>query len=54
MGHYKPDLNRLKTRCDKQFDTDPPLISTPRKEAHLNGKSAAECITKAEAVSVHT
>lgn len=54
MGHYKPGLNRLKTRCDKQFDTDPPLISAPCKEAHLNGNSAVEWITKAEAMSVHT
>lgn len=37
IGHYKPDFNRLKTRCDKQFDTGPLLISAICKEARLNG-----------------
>lgn len=41
IGHYKPDFNRLKTRCDKQFDTGPLLISAVYKEVHLNGNSSA-------------
>lgn len=54
IGHCKPDFNRLKTRCDKQFDTGPPLISAICKEAHLNGNSSAEWIGMVGAMSVHT
>ena len=54
IGHYKPDFNRLKTRCDKQFDTGPPLISAVYKEAHLNGNSSAEWIGTVGAMSVRT
>lgn len=33
--HYKPDFNRLKTRCDKRFDASPALISAICKEVHI-------------------
>ena len=54
IGHYKPDFNRLKTRCDKQFDTGPLLISAICKEARLNGNTSAKRVSMVEAMAVHT